>query len=463
MSEIRSVPFESYRRELNQMPPPPAMFDATETPAEEVALTFLYRIEQFTRWNPLRWFAIQTTPEGGFSGVGIASCGSDSQSEETPQPTVEEYSPPPAAPETQEVKPTETRRPAPESPATPPPLSLCKLGEQRACGPCNVGISFCEQQENSLVWGICVYETEWLIRNCYTGPEETAGVGRCMDGVQHCIGSEWGECEADVTPQTESCNSTDDDCDGLTDEAEDREPLYQYFYTGPANTRERGVCRDGAMLCVGGAFQPIQDQTTPSAIEECDRLDNDCDGQTDEGVRNRCGQCATENPIEICDGTDNNCDGFTDEGVRNTCGACGPAPAERCDNRDNDCDGTTDEGVCGTRTGDSCVWDDQCIDGTCNEIYPNGYCTELILSTADGQECLAGTGWRTSVCVAFSEWGYLESSGYYDTFCIVTCETNTQCRTNEGYECKPIREGEGLKACLPHSEEVTLASGSCRD
>ncbi|OGO12509.1 MAG: hypothetical protein A2Y53_01885, partial [Chloroflexi bacterium RBG_16_47_49] len=46
---------------------------------------------------------------------------------------------------------------------------------------------------------------------------------------------------------------------------------------------------------------------------------------------------------EVCDGADNNCDGQTDEGVLNACGACGPVPVEVCDSVDNDCDGQTDE------------------------------------------------------------------------------------------------------------------------
>ncbi|MBI2145497.1 hypothetical protein HYU18_04205 [Candidatus Woesearchaeota archaeon] len=46
-----------------------------------------------------------------------------------------------------------------------------------------------------------------------------------------------------------------------------------------------------------------------------------------------------------CDGFDNDCDGQTDEDVKNACGGCGPVPAEACgDKADNDCDGMTDEG-----------------------------------------------------------------------------------------------------------------------
>jgi len=51
----------------------------------------------------------------------------------------------------------------------------------------------------------------------------------------------------------------------------------------------------------------------PGAAEICDGIDNNCDGQTDEGLLNACGTCGTV-PNEVCDGIDNNCDGRIDEG-----------------------------------------------------------------------------------------------------------------------------------------------------
>jgi len=81
----------------------------------------------------------------------------------------------------------------------------------------------------------------------------------------------------------------------------------------------------------------------PGAAESCNSIDDDCDGTTDEGVRNRCGTCGPE-PPEVCDGIDNNCNGETDEGVRNLCGTCGPEPPEVCDGIDNNCNGAIDEG-----------------------------------------------------------------------------------------------------------------------
>ena len=70
--------------------------------------------------------------------------------------------------------------------------------------------------------------------------------------------------------------------------------------------------------------------------EVCDGVDNNCNGQVDEG--NVC--CKPSE--EICDNIDNDCDGEIDEG--NVC--CKPSE-EICDSLDNDCDGEIDEGgVC---------------------------------------------------------------------------------------------------------------------
>jgi hypothetical protein len=75
------------------------------------------------------------------------------------------------------------------------------------------------------------------------------------------------------------------------------------------------------------------------AEELCNGLDDNCDGQIDEGVTNVCGGCGAV-PEELCNGLDDNCDGQIDEGVLNACGGCGPVPdvgCEPCDSAVEDC------------------------------------------------------------------------------------------------------------------------------
>jgi len=82
-----------------------------------------------------------------------------------------------------------------------------------------------------------------------------------------------------------------------------------------------------------------EDVACVPSTEICDGIDNNCDGQIDEG-----GVCDCVPMPEVCDGADNNCDGQIDEG--GVCGGCTPT-AEVCDGADNDCNGLVDDGgVC---------------------------------------------------------------------------------------------------------------------
>ncbi len=55
-------------------------------------------------------------------------------------------------------------------------------------------------------------------RGCYDGPEGTDGVGVCRSASKSCLSGTWGACDAAVTPRFEQCNRVDDDCDGIADE-----------------------------------------------------------------------------------------------------------------------------------------------------------------------------------------------------------------------------------------------------
>lgn len=166
----------------------------------------------------------------------------------------------------------------------------------------------------------------------------------CEDGIDNNCGGGDATC---------ACASTDSDGDGFGEGS-----------SCPANQRD---CNDS------------DPQTYPGAAERCDNVDNDCDGQADEGLDadadgvEICGSPADCNDtngdikpgaIEICDGVDQNCDGVVDEGFDadgdgyNTCGSTtegeadcndnnpliNPDALEKCDRVDNNCNGLTDEG-----------------------------------------------------------------------------------------------------------------------
>ncbi len=62
-------------------------------------------------------------------------------------------------------------------------------------------------------------------------------------------------------------------------------------YEGPEGTINVGICRAGRRTCVDNVWSACQGQVTPLDSEICNEMDDDCDGETDEGVGGPCGDC----------------------------------------------------------------------------------------------------------------------------------------------------------------------------
>ena len=218
------------------------------------------------------------------------------------------------------------------------------------------------------------FDTDFDVLNCgscdnlcrgWPNASPTCVLGECYyecdEGWSDLDGLRWNGCEVPCVPSVDTtevaCNGTDDDCDGSTDED----------YLGPSCgeglCRRNGVCLHGTEIACVPRTPPVPTDTT------CDRVDNDCDGATDED-----GSCVCYSDPE-CD------DGDVCNGVE-TCligVACQPGTAVHCD----------DYIAC---TSDRC----NPLDGSCSHLPDGSACSDG--NPCDGVErcdaasgCLEGT------------------------------------------------------------------------
>ncbi|MHA1741943.1 MAG: MopE-related protein [Candidatus Thorarchaeota archaeon] len=272
---------------------------------------------------------------------------------------------------------------------------------------------------------VCKASTKGLVKECVVENE----YGTCV-GEQTCLGKEgWGPCDA-PEPAEETCNGVDDDCDGVIDETypdTDKDGLadcvdedddndgvpdgldncildynpsqFDYDKDGMGNECDEDDDNDGDPDEID--CDPLDGSAFHGAKEVCDGVDNNCNGQVDEGYADsdldgmaNCvdpdddndgdldeTDCDPLNPnvyngaLEVCDGLDNNCNGKVDEGFpdfdgdgtadcadidtdgdgdpdETDCAPLNPAvfhgAEEVCDGVDNNCNGQVDEGYADT-------------------------------------------------------------------------------------------------------------------
>jgi len=138
----------------------------------------------------------------------------------------------------------------------------------------------------------------------------------------------------------EICNGIDDNCDGRTDE-EGASNCLRFYRDSDGD----GVGAPGTDRCLCAAQSPwtasrgddCNDEdvaVSPLRTEGCNGIDDNCDGQTDEGTTGT--PCAVTNEYGSCPGTSTCNSGIPGCTGRN------PAP-ESCNGVDDDCNGQTDE------------------------------------------------------------------------------------------------------------------------
>ena len=259
----------------------------------------------------------------------------------------------------------------------------------------------------------CTAATEGARRSCSAENE----YGVCF-GFQRCDpASGWDACDAS-SPAPEECNGIDDDCDGLADDD---------VSAGEPCTRDNefGSC-PGTTVCYGPSG--LQCSAPLAEPEVCDYVDNDCDGQTDDGFPDlyrscsagdgaclrygferctddgagtACSAVAGEGAPEVCNGVDDDCNGQTDEdwpGRGAVCavglGACARAGVQVCDPSD-----PAGPVVCDAAPGDPgdelCNGADDDCDGATDEELAGVHCpVQVGVCEGAGQLCRGALGWQ---------------------------------------------------------------------
>ncbi|MBT9556363.1 MAG: hypothetical protein IV100_10055 [Myxococcales bacterium] len=224
----------------------------------------------------------------------------------------------------------------------------CLIGEAGSASYCAPASGSCE----------CTAASEGQVRPC----EAINEYGKCL-GFETCNGAAgYGPCSA-ATPALELCDGLDNNCNGQYDEGS---------ADGDACTvtNDVGTCT-GVRTCLGAQGE-VCSARTPAA-ESCNYLDDDCDGQTDEDMKqgefyaafDHCGACG-----QSCK------NGFPNATAR--CGTEKTPPqcvVEQCD------PGTfpLNEYQCvpfAAKVCEACVTDENCG-------FPGSRCVEL----ADGKFC----------------------------------------------------------------------------
>lgn len=245
---------------------------------------------------------------------------------------------------------------------------------------------------------------------CWTGGSEAVfgGPSPCKTGIVTCIDGAWSGCEDQIFPRPEQCDLVDNDCNGIVDD----NPEMEGAECGPEY--DIGQCSYGHNVCIGGEMYCID--ASYGQNETCDGLDNNCNGLVDESLERLC-ETECGYGVESCD-----------EGEWINCSAQTPQ-VEICDNIDNDCDGEVDEG-CLCIVGDS---------RTCQE--------EDMFDAATGEYKSCGLG--VQYCDVFGMWGQCYWTGIADEIC-----------NNWDDDCDGVIDM--LETTCGVQEQETIGIGECR-
>ena len=199
----------------------------------------------------------------------------------------------------------------------------------------------------------------------------------CKNGVVQCAGDgKTTQCVGDEN-KGELCDGFDNDCDGLVDE--DFPTL-----STPCDGPDEDFCALGFIVCTADLLA-VACTGDVGVVEECDGADNDCDGATDEGFDDFDGD-GTADCVDEDDDADGDLD-ITD--CKPLDPSIYSGKIEECNAIDDDCDGEVDNGFPDSDNNGvaDCLDDDDDGDGVKdkNDNCPKAYNIDQKDSDDDGQ------------------------------------------------------------------------------
>jgi hypothetical protein len=225
------------------------------------------------------------------------------------------------------------------------------------------------------------------------------GLARCDAPTGYVVAaSDCDDDDASINPDAlETCNGTDDDCDGDTDEGDATDPSTWYAdndddgFGNPEDTAHACDEPDGYVADNTDCDDTNRD-VHPGATEYCNEVDDDCDSTIDEddavdvetwfADEDEDGFGDASHRVDACMAPD----GYVadDHDCNDTDGTISPSADESCDEIDNNCDGTIDE----VTAVDAHTWflDDD-GDGFGDESSPTQACSQPDGFVDDDTDC----------------------------------------------------------------------------
>ncbi|HTM19488.1 MAG TPA: hypothetical protein VL172_03240, partial [Kofleriaceae bacterium] len=207
-------------------------------------------------------------------------------------------------------------------------------------------------------------------------------------GIHQDAGPEFPDADPSCVPTgNEQCNGLDDDCDG---------PIDEDFPTldDPCDGADLDDCAEGTFVCSqDGTDVSCTDDDTENDVETCDGTDEDCDGTPDDGFDVGM-PCDGDGDTDLCQEGSWECNGLG--GVQ--CNDPTGSTVELCDvgnTMDEDCDGSINEDWNFTNDKNNC--------GACNTVCGT--------TNASSTDCV------TSNCVPNCNAGAMDCDGDHITGC----------------------------------------------